>query len=418
MDVTTSNFGKMAWKQLKPFIQGKILYGPVNNETNEIVMFGNKTFEEATRLRDFVNALATSFKLLKTDQVFRENFDKLLMLAKTPIVQAIIGGQFDTDAIGEMMNDVLTDKNVAKLIDMVPNILECFSVDRFVPVKDEKELEDVAFKLSAKKLFYAGMYFTTDESTNETSYKLRMDVENTPKTNLNKNRFWFPGPEGVFLLEMRYHRSFIQIQNMVDTAIIKYHKKKQFDEMKQFDKGDDFESESWAEEDTDDLTSSYDRKTDEKPDSSTPSNGSVTESDETSEFTTDSDYVTLSDKEFDEEMRRLREGGLFDLPTTTENSQTTEPAAFRKKRQLNDLLASISSGTPKKSKFVTYEIDDMELHTKQFPYPKYTRDNFKTALYIAQLIQILFFFALIIHIASSVREKIWFKESGNLSVSF
>jgi hypothetical protein len=38
--------------------------------------------------------------------------------------------------------------------------------------------------------------------------------------------------------------------------------------------------------------------------------------------------------------------------------------------------------------------------------------------YLAQAIQMTFFFALIIHISSSVRQRIWFKESGNLSVSF
>lgn len=38
--------------------------------------------------------------------------------------------------------------------------------------------------------------------------------------------------------------------------------------------------------------------------------------------------------------------------------------------------------------------------------------------YLAQAVQMSFFFALIIHISSSVRQKIWFKESGNLSVKF
>lgn len=36
--------------------------------------------------------------------------------------------------------------------------------------------------------------------------------------------------------------------------------------------------------------------------------------------------------------------------------------------------------------------------------------------YLAQAVQMSFFFALIIQISSSVRQKIWFKESGNFSV--
>lgn len=390
--------------------------------TNEIVAFGNKTFEEADRLREFVNSLATSFKLLKTDKEFRANFDKLLELAKSPIVQAIIGGTFDTDAIGEMITSVINDKSIAQLIDMVPNILECFSVDRFVPVKDEQELEDLAHELARKKLFYAGLFFSTDETSNETSYKLRMEVENTPKTSESKSRFWFPGPEGSFVLQMRYHRSFIQIQNFIDTAIIKYHKKKQFDETKVEEDPDDFDSDSWG-EDEDFSSDTATASKDELPASSTQS--TVTEIEEISSIPTDG-TTYLDPEQTDEELWKIfdtaSDAESQTAATPNDNSQettTTSSSTSRKKRQLSELLSSFGSDAPKKkSKFATYEIDDMQLHTRQFPYTKYTRDNFKTAMYIAQLIQILFFFALIIHIASSVREKIWFKESGNLFVSF
>lgn len=37
LDVTSSNSGKMTWSQVKPVIQGKILYGPANSQTNEIM---------------------------------------------------------------------------------------------------------------------------------------------------------------------------------------------------------------------------------------------------------------------------------------------------------------------------------------------------------------------------------------------
>lgn len=37
MDVTNSNYGKITWSHIKPIIQGKILYGPDNNQTREII---------------------------------------------------------------------------------------------------------------------------------------------------------------------------------------------------------------------------------------------------------------------------------------------------------------------------------------------------------------------------------------------
>jgi hypothetical protein len=55
-------------------------------------------------------------------------------------------------------------------------------------------------------------------------------------------------------------------------------------------------------------------------------------------------------------------------------------------------------------------------YTKQMPYPKYIRDPYMKGIYISQGIQLCFFFALIIQVASSVRQKIWFRESENLKV--
>lgn len=40
--------------------------------------------------------------------------------------------------------------------------------------------------------------------------------------------------------------------------------------------------------------------------------------------------------------------------------------------------------------------------------------SFKKGLYLAQSIQMTFFIALIVHVSSSVRQKIWMKESGNI----
>lgn len=54
----------------------------------------------------------------------------------------------------------------------------------------------------------------------------------------------------------------------------------------------------------------------------------------------------------------------------------------------------------------------------EFYYLKFLRVQTSSNIsrYLAQAVQMTFFFALIVHISSSVRQKIWFKESGNLSV--
>lgn len=51
MDVTNSNNGKITWNYIKPIIQGKFLYGPINPQTKQIIqnvnvyLLNNSKFE-------------------------------------------------------------------------------------------------------------------------------------------------------------------------------------------------------------------------------------------------------------------------------------------------------------------------------------------------------------------------------------
>lgn len=425
LDVTNSNQGKITWKLLKPIIQGKIIFGPVNGETKEIMTFANKTFEEMSRLREFFGAIATSIKMLKTNKEFRANFDNLLNLAKSPFVQAILGGAVDLPTIENVLDSIINDKQVFDVIDTVGNIFDCFSADRFVGVKDEKELEEVAFEMAKKKLFYAGVYFTNDFKTNKTSYKLRMEVDNSPKTIENKNRFWFPGPEGSFELEMRYHRGFVQIQNSIDTAIIKYYKKKQFNEGNKAEPpmADDL---AFGEDSQEDFSKDLDVKYEDDDDfggleldhngeigdaeDSTTTEGSTSGSTtQAPEINLGDIFKTIQDKlnissddvekysddgdfwDFEDEAPVTNAEGATDSPPTTVDEMlietttteaTTQPEVSRKKRQLESIFSMFSFGGDEKSdkKELKYDVDDMKFHTRQFPYPKYTRDDFKKGL--------------------------------------
>lgn len=44
LDVTNTNNGKITWNYIKPIIQGKFLYGPTNERTNQFVR--NVSFSE------------------------------------------------------------------------------------------------------------------------------------------------------------------------------------------------------------------------------------------------------------------------------------------------------------------------------------------------------------------------------------
>lgn len=399
LDVTQSNNGKITWKLLKPIIQGKILYGPATDETREIVSFANKTFDDLSRLREFFGSLETSVKMLKTNKEFRSNFDNLLNLAKSPFVQAILGGAVDIQTIEMVLDSIVNDTQVADVIATIGNIFDCFSSDRFIAVKDTKELEETAHELAKKKLFYAGLFFSSDQKTNATSYELRMEVDNTPVTIENRNRFWFPGAEGNFELEMRYHRGFIQIQNSVDNAIIKHQKKKQFDAAKKRENSDDLdfsdldfdggktEEPKLNSEDTDDndddgfggLKLNQNGDIDDETTSTTSTTPAPTVNYD-DVFKTFQDKINISAKEVD---TFSDDGDFWNFDDDTEGPTTTPPSLSRKKRQFESLLSMFGFGgssSKAKDEQVKFEVDDMTFFTKQFPYPKHTRDDFKKGL--------------------------------------
>lgn len=414
--MTNSNNGKITWKLLKPIIQGKILYGPISNETKDIVSFGNQTFQDMSRLREFFRAIETSVKMLNTNKEFRANFDNLLSLAKSPFVQALLGGAVDIQTIEMVLDNIVNDTRIADVIETIGNIFDCFSVDRFIPVKDEKELEDVAYELAKKKMFYAGVFFTNDGTTNETSYKLRMEVDNTPVTIENKNRFWFPGAEGNFELEMRYHRGFIEIQNSIDTAIIKHKKKKQFEEAKEESADDlDFSDLQFEDEHTEAPTSPKPIVTTEHEDFDglkLDDNGEIDDANKSTTATTTApdqqfdlnyegifkafqDQIKTSDTkvdEFDDGDWWNSDDGDGETDSTTkvktesdDDQQETTTAALlsRKKRQFDSILSMFGFGgdsNAEKKQEVKFEVDGTVRHTKQFPYPKHTRDDFKKGL--------------------------------------
>lgn len=268
-----------------------------------------------------------------------------------------------------------------------------------------QEFEDIAFALNEKKLYFAGVYFNDTNSPNDISYSIRMDVDNTPVTVENRNRFWFPGPEASFELEMRYHRGFIQVQHSVDTAIIKYQtnnitKEPQLvtttpkDEFADFDFDDDDDEE--ANEKVDDKTeadlitttiSSLNEVTTIETTAKSLKEGTTAEN-ETAEDSTklpklldiikETFNVSESDLEFENGTSLASLEGLFSDLT----GSNQEDSGNRTKRQItNGSPPAEVSGLLKIFTYVSnkteknYAIDQGIVYTKQFPYPKYVKDE-------------------------------------------
>lgn len=427
LDVTNTNNGKITWTLLKPVIQGKIIYGPYSEENEKIMRHANTTFEEMFKLRSFFSALNQTIVKIRTDNDTRDNFMSLVELAQSPIVSSVVGN-VGVEAVQELLNGILHDKTLLMAVQVIKNILDCFSVDRFVAVPTEKDLERVAKELDDKKLFFAGVYFS-DKNLNtakkNVDYKLRMITDNTPVTYENKNRFWFPGPEASFEFDLRYHRGFIQIQHAVDMAIIKSKKvgdgvvaPEEEEETDQVTKSPMNVDLDFGDDDDFGVTFDPFELIDKESTTSTTTRRSTTTTAEPDAFGSlvealqkgNVDAETILDA-FNAEEEKKEKMTSTTTTTTTENPKEPSPTVSRKKRQMGFLDMLFGGGGAKKEARIKSE--EMKYYTKQFSYPKYTKDDFKTGLYLAQSVQMAFFFALIVHVALATRNRIWMRESGN-----
>ncbi|XP_037044496.1 phospholipid-transporting ATPase ABCA1 isoform X2 [Bradysia coprophila] len=405
-DVANSTTGKMTWSQVKPIIQGKIVYGPGNSVTDEIMSRATALFEDVTKLQHFIGALNEIVILLRRDDDFQSNFKKLLSLARSPFVQNIIGDSIDIDKVEQLFQSLLFDDKIASTIQTIVNILECFSTDRLVRVTTEAEMEIRAYELSEKKMFHSGIYFinVSRVTDREYSYKIRMDVDNIPITLENRNRYWFPGPSSNFQLDMKYHRGFIQLQYSLDQAIIKtvrYHEtvrlNKERAEMTTIMADYEYSTDNSAEANSTETTIVVETTT--TTESPPAANESGTER--------NINISTVNIETF--------EGVSSHFKDDSSSNHESERISRRKRTALDilDFNFDDSSETESESEPEEFHMDEFEIYTKQFPYPKYRKDTYVTWLYLAQAIQLAFFFALIIQVSASVRQRIWTKESGN-----
>lgn len=349
------------------------------------------------RLREFFRALDTTLQLLRTDDEVRESFQSLINLAKSPLIKMFVGGNVNIELIEDMLSGILYDNEVAKAVNTIANIFDCFSADRFIPVSDEQTLEDRAFELNRKKLFFAGVYFENGTTANEITYKIRMRTDDTPVTVENRNRFWFPGPEASFELDMRYHRGFIQIQHAVDMGIIRQAKKEMFNKQSK-EKSEDSSPFGGKLELTDDFSQEDDLDTEDKSVEGKDSDEEVEETTATpasvSETTTKhlsslygdlSKRLNVSQDVLDRFGGGSNSSALEDFldfkdddeeGSSSETSATTTamPVLSRQKRQ-SFLDLFFGGGSKKSTNELEYKVANEKFYTKQFPYPKYTKDE-------------------------------------------
>ncbi|KAH8238507.1 hypothetical protein KR032_007769 [Drosophila birchii] len=420
-DVTSTNQGKLTWNTIKPIIQGKILYYPDNEVTKNVVKFSNGTFEELDNMKQLSRAAATILTKLHTNATFQEAFDNLLKLARSPLVKSLVGEDFDIGQIERVFQYIRTNQLIHDILNTVADLMDCVSADRYEAVDSLEGLQRRAYELNQNKMFLAALNLD-DVGLKQSSYRLHMDTDNTQPTFENRNRFWFPGPADSMVIDLKYHRGFVQLKQMVDLGIIKAKRDEAgiLPEPEEEDAKNSTPSFSIkAITDDDDDDDDFDDDEDDKDNTESHTNKALAD---TEKETTLAPETEIDKKEAEEEdaVGVTTEQGI----TTNQPSLGDQPDLLllkdqdvlkRTKRQgFLDFLGGLGGAKDKKTKF---KVDDMQFYTKQFPYPAFLNDVFKRGLYLAQGVQVAYLLGLVVAVALCVRERIWMRESRNSMVS-
>ncbi|KAH9502470.1 ATP-binding cassette sub- A member 1, partial [Bulinus truncatus] len=248
--VNDLGFGSILWTYLKPIMRGKILYTPDNDFTRAILTKANKTFAAIDDINKFALYWAERALNLQVLQDLIQEPNQLKDVLNNGFVQDIIKSttgiqpDFLLSSLSAIDNSTLNTDNLKTLqsiFETVSNYTSCILADRFQPVANETELENMAYQLTKSKTFFAGIVFynVNNGSNNSTrakrqvsgntlpkhvGYKIRMDVDNVMDTNLLKERIFSMNSESSFIENLRYLRGFMFLQDMLDSAIIELHK--------------------------------------------------------------------------------------------------------------------------------------------------------------------------------------------------
>ncbi|XP_049328129.1 phospholipid-transporting ATPase ABCA1 isoform X2 [Astyanax mexicanus] len=235
---------RLFWTALRPLLQGRVLYTPDTPFTRRIMEQANSTFDALSK----VQLLADAW-LENEDEIWKffqnsSQINTLRTLLQNPVFTAALdqqlsGAKLSSALIGNFLfNGQEKDRppgmpsfdwrNIFNITSQAARLLKevmgCFDLDKFEGVSSESLLVQQALKLLDEERFWAGVVFT-DLDSGEPSlvrYKIRMDVEDTERTDKIKDRSWSPSARDNPFNDLRYVRGgFVYLQDMLDRGIVR-----------------------------------------------------------------------------------------------------------------------------------------------------------------------------------------------------
>uniref|UniRef100_A0A8C1VAN2 ABC transporter domain-containing protein n=1 Tax=Cyprinus carpio TaxID=7962 RepID=A0A8C1VAN2_CYPCA len=230
---------RLLWRTFRPFLQGKILYTPDTNVTRSIITEANRTFDALAKVGDLAEAWLQNEDVL---WAFFNNGTQINTLrVRNPVLAAVLDQQLEDSGLSSayissfLFNGPESERPAGMPASDWRNVFNatsvfrkmCFDLDKFKGVSTEAVLVEQSSKLLSQDRFWAGLVFTDlDPSDPRTPphirYKIRMDIEETERTDKIKERSWSPSARDNPFNDLHYVRGgFVYLQDMVDRGIIK-----------------------------------------------------------------------------------------------------------------------------------------------------------------------------------------------------
>ncbi|XP_028846573.1 ATP-binding cassette sub-family A member 12 isoform X2 [Denticeps clupeoides] len=238
LDMVNTTGGAVAWAFLKPMLLGQVLYTPDTPLTRAIIEKSNGTLHQFGELKLFAEEwLQSSAYIMQSAQLLNQTLPMLQNSLSNMFVQNFIEAQTNID-VAQMRETLKSFSNVTELLErnkfivqqittlssLMMNLSSCVNFDRYKAFGSAEELDEQAEILAQTRDLYASIIFKLPANVSvlpkKVDYTIRMDIENSMRTDRVRNPIWVRDSYISFTKTQRYNRGFVYLQESIDRAII------------------------------------------------------------------------------------------------------------------------------------------------------------------------------------------------------
>lgn len=238
---------RFLWRQVKPYVRGKILFAPDNPATKRLISKIGESFMPLERAKALVKQWNGNISPMITSWLEDKSG------AFQHVQDIAMSGALDTlfliaEQLGEAMDDMPDPSNIVDSLQWlfsdwerilrqlntvaseIQNGIDCFEMNRFEGFRSEEELMPKGLELMRENKLWAALVFPDFKGLKDDTlppfvrYKIRMDARKVDSTKKIEDRIYRPGPRRRPAIDLKYLTyGFAYLQDLVEHAIISLH---------------------------------------------------------------------------------------------------------------------------------------------------------------------------------------------------